>query len=144
MLPRFATFAKVLLAVVFATLLMPTSAAFAADGGSTPSILADTASWALLAGVLTPLLTSLIQQPRWSPRARTVVAVVVSIAVGVMTLLASGAFKDGAQTILSTIALVVVASAAAHKNIWQPAGVTPAIEKATSPSEPKHASPNSE
>lgn len=122
-----------LLALLSMIALLTTPPAYAADGSSeTPKALLDTASWALLAGVLTPLVTSVVQQPQWTGRVRTLVAVIASAVIGVVTLFANGALNDGPQTVLSVVALVVVTSATAYKNLWVPAGVAPAIERATS------------
>lgn len=136
-----------LLALLFTAALCAfalTAPAYAADGANATGnkALLDTASWALLAGVLTPLLTSLAQQPRWTGSTRTVVGVLISVVIGVVTLLANGSLNDGAQTVLSVIALVVVTSAAAYKTIWQPMGVAPKIENATSKTPPSAPDPS--
>lgn len=132
-------FGRILLAlwVLLAALLLAPAPALAADGGA-HGVLSDTASWALLAGVLTPLLTSLVQQPKWSRRTRVIVSVIVSAAIGLLTLLANGSLNDGPQTALSAVTLVIVAASASYKTIWEPMGVAPAIESATSPSPSLH------
>lgn len=101
------------------------------------TLFADTASWALILGVLTPLLTAVVQQPRWSPRLRAIASAVVSVVVGVLTVLANGVDLsawngDKAQITLGVVALVLVASNTAYKTLWKPTGVAPAIERATS------------
>ncbi len=95
---------------------------------------ADTASWALIVGVLTPLLTSLVQQPTWSNQVRTIVGALVAILLGVGTVLANGGFQDASGS-LGIIALVMVASMATYRNLWGPkaTGVASRIESATSP-----------
>lgn len=131
------------LAFLAALLAFTTSPAFAEEAASsTPAVLGDTASWALLAGFLTPLLTSVVQQPTWTSRTRTLVAVVASVIVGVVTLLANGSFNDGPQTVLSIVALVVVTSATAYKTIYVPSGIAPAIENATSKTPPQAPDPS--
>lgn len=94
--------------------------------------LGDTVSWGALAGVLTPLLTSIVQRPTWSKQKRTVIGVLVSIVVGLLTCLADGTL-DNAATLLATVTVVIVASAAAYKSLWQPSGVAPSLEHATTP-----------
>lgn len=125
------------LALLFLLALSISPAAAAALDGSSSvaanAALLDTASWALLAGFLTPLLTSVVQQPQWSRTVRTVVGVLASVVTGVITLLANGAFNDGPQTVLSILALVVVTSGASYRTLWGPVGVAPKIETATSP-----------
>ena len=104
------------------------------------SVWTDSAQWLILAGVLTPLITSVVQQPKWTGTVRTIVGVVASVVIGVLTLLANGTLNDvlndGASTWLSLLALVVGAAAAAYKTIWVPMGVAPKIENATSKTPP--------
>lgn len=116
--------------------------AMAADGSALPSahqtsIWADSTQWLLIAGVLTPLITSVVQRPTWPERVRVVVGVVAAVVIGVLTLLANGTLgavlNDGAHTWLSLLALVIVASATAYKTLWKPSGVALAIENATTP-----------
>lgn len=98
--------------------------------------LGDTVSWGALAGVFTPLLTSVVQRPNWSKEKRTAWGVVVSIAIGVLTCLADGSL-DQAATALMTVTAVIVASATSYKTLWQPGGVAQAIELATTPASVK-------
>lgn len=101
--------------------------------------LADTVSWGVLLGVFTPLLTAIVQRPTWSRPKRTVIAVVISIVLGLLTCLADGTLGQ-AETVLATVAAVVLASATAYKTLWQPVGVAGTIELATTPT-PRHAAP---
>ena len=128
--------AKAALLFLACLFLFTTPSYGAETSGSAASVLGDTVSWALLAGVFTPLLTSLAQQPRWTGAVRVVVGIVISVVVAVLTLLANGSLNDGAQTVLSIVALVVVTSAASYKAIWQPSGVAPKLENATSKTPP--------
>lgn len=109
-----------------------TAAVLAASVFDSPVVL-DTVSWGLIAGVLTPWLTSVVQQPRWTNRTRAWVGAGISLVVGVLTCLANGDLhvQEG-QTVLATIAAVVVAAQAAYSQLWKPTGVSPAIESATS------------
>lgn len=107
------------------------------------SALADTASWGLLAGVLTPLLVSVVQQPKWTKRTRTIVAAAVAIVIGLLTCLTNGLLADvpqTPQTLLSTVALVLVASQGAY-GLFKTSGVAAKIENATSGS-PKMPDPS--
>lgn len=97
----------------------------------------DSASWALILGVLTPLLTSLVQQPKWTDRVRSIVGAVVAVVVGVLTVLANGGFEDTTSA-LGVIAIVLVASQASYRNLWKPTLVAPKIEAATSPGPGRH------
>jgi hypothetical protein len=108
-------------------------AVMAAATSGTLGVLGDTQSWGLILGVLTPLVVSIIQQPRWSDPVRAIIHVVAAVVVGVVTVLANGQITDQ-STILTTIAVVLVASSAAYGYVWKPLGVAPKIERATSPS----------
>jgi hypothetical protein len=101
--------------------------------------LADTVSWGALLGVFTPLLTAIVQRPTWSAPKRTIIAVGISILLGLLTCLADGTIGKGA-TVVATVAAVVMASAAAYKTLWKPVGVAGSIELATTPA-PRHAAP---
>lgn len=89
----------------------------------------DTPSWALLLGVLAPLLTAVVNQPRWSKPARQTVAILVAVALGVAGCLADGSLGDG-MTVLQVIAVVAVASQASYKTLLQ--HVAGKVEAATS------------
>lgn len=102
------------------------------------SALFDTASWGLILGVLLPLLTSVVQQPTWSAPLRAVVGLVAAVIGGFVTCLANGTVGDG-QTLLSTIAVVLVAAQATYRGFYKPTGVAPGIEAATSPRAGRHA-----
>lgn len=88
----------------------------------------------LAVGALLPLLTSVVQQPQWSARTRTVMAVGVSVLAGLVTYVTQFGFEiTSASTLITFVVGVALASATAYKNIWKPAGVSPAIEESTSP-----------
>jgi hypothetical protein len=98
-------------------------------------VVLDTVSWGLILGVLTPLATALVQQPRWGTKTRAVVGALVAIVVGVVTCLANGDIESG-QTVLATVAVVLVAAQATYKGFWQPTRIAPKVEAATSPGAP--------
>lgn len=104
--------------------------AFATPLLTDPNLL-DSVSWGLVLGVVMPILTSIVQQPKWSSRTRTIVAWVLSAVGGVVTCLANGSFHEG-QTLVATIAVVLVASQATYIG-WKKTGLTGSIESATSP-----------
>ncbi|MCX5070837.1 hypothetical protein OOJ91_33875 [Micromonospora lupini] len=89
----------------------------------------DTPSWALLVGVVTPFLVSIVNQPQWSKPVRQTVAVLVAVVLGVLGCLADGTLGDG-MTVLQVITVVAVASHAAYKTVLH--HVTTPIEEATS------------
>jgi len=93
----------------------------------------DATQLAIIAGVLAPPFISILQQPRWSARVRSVVTIVVAVVVGVVIAASQGAF-DTPQLTLATVATVLVAAQATYSGLWKKLGVTSAIEGATSPS----------
>ena len=95
---------------------------------------ANTTLIALLVGLVVPPLTSVIQQPSWSRRTRTVVAVIASIVIGFITAVATGAINDASQLVPTLIA-VLLASEAAYQKFWAPSGISTSVEVATSPSQ---------
>lgn len=89
----------------------------------------------LSVGGLLPLLTSVVEQPQWSARTRTVMSVIVSIIAGIVTYVsAEGLHFESPSAIVATVVGVIITSAAAYKTLWKPTGTTQAIEDATSPS----------
>lgn len=87
----------------------------------------------LLVGALLPLLTAVVQQPRWSRRQRSLAAAGLSLAAGVVVVLLGGGFAHGLEDPLFTIAAVMAAAEATYEKVWQPKGVAAAIERVTSP-----------
>ncbi|MEW1657850.1 hypothetical protein [Streptomyces sp. NPDC093707] len=84
-------------------------------------------------GALLPLLTAIVQQPHWSASVKRVVAVVVALIGGVITVASTGGtglFSQGLPT-LGTLAAVLAASQATFDLVWQPSTVTGRIEAKT-------------
>lgn len=118
-----------------ALLMLTVVAASAADAvQSNPGTFADTASWGAIAGILSPLIISVVQQPKWSGQTRVLVHLAASVAIGLLTCLANGTLDSNVQTVLSVIAVVLVSSSAAYGSIFKPSGIAAAIENGTSPS----------
>lgn len=94
-----------------------------------------------LLGVLTPPLTAVVQQPKWTPRTRSIVALIVAAVLGTAATIAQGVFRVGVgadgrvdwASLIATITAVYVASQAAYQALWKPTGVAPAVEVRTSP-----------
>jgi hypothetical protein len=108
-------------------------APLAADFGP---ILENPQAWGLILGLLTPVLVSVVQQPQLPRWARATIAVVSGFLVGTITCLING--QIGAGDLLTTIALVLVASHTAYESFFKPTGIAPTVEAATSPSVGKH------
>lgn len=84
----------------------------------------------LLVGSVTPLLTSLIQQPKWSKNTRIGVSVVVSVLIGFAIAAADGKLAS-AGDVFSIIGAVLVAAEAFYQKLWKASGVAGAVERAT-------------
>lgn len=93
------------------------------------SLLAQPQFWALLVGVVVPLLVSVVNQPSFGPRTKHVAAVVVSALAGLATVGASGQLDT--TDLVTTITLVYVASQTAYHQLWKRTGITDAVETAT-------------
>lgn len=84
-----------------------------------------------LVGSLLPMLVAVVNRSHWAPAVKGLVVVASSIVAGGVT-----AWINGSLTGLrwTESALIVAGSAvAAYKLWWQPTGIGPAIEKATTP-----------
>ncbi|MGW7090118.1 hypothetical protein ACWGH2_42415 [Streptomyces sp. NPDC054871] len=89
-------------------------------------------------GGLLPLVTAVVQQPRWSANVKKAVAVVSALIAGVVTVISTGGleqFQHGLPT-LATFVGVLAVSQSAYDLIWKPSLVAPAIEAATSSKTP--------
>ncbi|MFD7664282.1 hypothetical protein [Streptomyces sp. NPDC059788] len=86
--------------------------------------------WALIVGFASPMLISVINQPQWSPAARTLVQVVVSVLVGLGSALFAGDFAG--KDVVTSILVAAVAAISAYKGVFKPSGIAPKVEKATS------------
>ena len=91
----------------------------------------DTASFDLaIGGVAMPFLIAIINQSRWSPKLRGLVA--FAACLGAAALLA---MLHGTLTLThwrDTAILVTGAAMVMYHSLWKPSGLAPAIEDATS------------
>lgn len=86
-------------------------------------------------GALLPVLTAVVQQPKWSAGNKRVVAVFAALVGGVVTVASAGGleqFQHGPEAALAGVAAVVAASQATYDLIWKPSKIAPAVEAATS------------
>jgi hypothetical protein len=86
-------------------------------------------------GALLPLLTAIVQQPQWPARGKKIVATLVAILGGLVTVASVGGleqFQHGVPT-LGTMAAVLAVSQSTYDLIWKPSRIAPAIEAATNP-----------
>ncbi len=87
-------------------------------------------SWPLILGVLAPLITALVQQPKWSSNVRRAVAVAVAVVLGALASYVDGTLSLNGD-LLGAVATVLIASQATYNTLWRHAA--PALEAATSP-----------
>ena len=101
--------------------------------------MSDLQMWELLIGFLSAtFVLPVLQQPRWSQRARALCTFVYCTIVGLGTAYLTGSF-DGTgdlRTGVSSILFVLVTAVASYKGFAKPAGIAGAIESATSPPPP--------
>lgn len=92
----------------------------------------DLAMWTSLVSFLLPVLVAVIQQPRWQPRTRALVAALSSVVAGVGTVYLTdpGALDAGLTT--TVVLSMLVASTAVYRAWWKPVGIR-VLESATSP-----------
>lgn len=95
---------------------------------------AQLASIIITVGSLIPLLTSLVEQAKWSRRTRTLVGVGISALAGLVTYVTQfGLNFSNPAALVSTVVGVILTAGAAYKTVWQPAGIAPALEAKSSP-----------
>lgn len=100
------------------------------------ALLTDTALWGAILGLLTPLVTSLAQQPTWTRTVRTLVGVLTSAAVGLLTVLSTGAAGEGLVT-AATLTATIISGQLAYSRFWRGTGVVEKLELASSPAKTK-------
>lgn len=88
--------------------------------------------WTVLMGVITPLVTAVIQQPRWHQRTRVLVAVVVSAIMGVGTVYFTDPTSLDSGVTMTVVVAIMTASAASYNTLWKPLGIR-RLEDVTSP-----------
>jgi uncharacterized membrane protein YedE/YeeE len=92
-------------------------------------------------GALLPLLTAVVQRPAWSAGLKKVVAVLVALVAGVVTVATAGGwdqFRHGNLT-TATILTVLAVSQASYDLVWKPSTLAPVIEAVTTRKRPHQA-----
>lgn len=89
------------------------------------------ALWALAVGFFSPPVISTIQQSRWSARTQSLVAFAFYLVVAAVTAYVLGLFAIG--DIFRLALLIFLAAGTSYKTLWKPTGISPAIERVTSP-----------
>ena len=97
--------------------------------------MSDVDMWTLIVGFFTPVIISVIQQPKWSDALRSGVAFLCCIIISVVTLFLNNGVSFSNVTIrewVTAVLVILVTSISTYKGWWKPTGISPAIEKATS------------
>ena len=90
-------------------------------------------AWALIIGAVLPFLIAVVNRPKWSGTVRQIVAVAISLAVGLVTVVVQGAADFTLQGALVTLAAVVGAAQATYALVWKPSKIAPVLERVTTP-----------
>lgn len=98
-------------------------------GAFLDALVASPQSWGTLLGIGTPLLVSVLKQPWITPRWHRPLAFLVAGLVGLATVLAADQFNP--TDLISTIALVLIASQTAYSTYWKPSLIATTVEFAT-------------
>lgn len=85
---------------------------------------------AVAGGFITPLLVSLLQQPRLTKIQRTAVAIAGSVVMGGAAALSTGMFND-AKDLVTVLIVLYTASETFYQKLWKHTGLTDRIELAT-------------
>ena len=84
-----------------------------------------------LVGVFLPALVAVVNRSHWPSWAKGVVVVASSIAAGAVTAWLSGQLTGLRWT--ESALIIAGAAVVAYRHFWQPTGIAPAIEQATTP-----------
>ena len=101
---------------------------------------ASAAAWSLLVGALTPFLIAAVNRPTMTVQARQIVAAVISLLVGLITVILGGTIGDWTLSLNNGViimASVVGSAQLAYALIWKPTKIAEVVELATTPAEDK-------
>ena len=84
-----------------------------------------------LVGAFLPMLVAVVNQAHWPSWVKGVVVVLTSIVAGGVTSLVSGQVTGLRWT--ESALIIAGAAVVAYRHFWQPTGIAPAIEQATTP-----------
>lgn len=96
-------------------------------------------AWAIILGLITPLVTAVVKRPGMSKQAVQIISLAVAVVIGTGNLIVQGLLSNidwSVSTVVASVVAVIGASQAAYALLWKPTGVEPAIDSATSPPRP--------
>lgn len=96
-----------------------------------PDLTNDLLMWTAVVGFLLPNAVAIVNRPGFSPAVKGLITLVVCIIAGGGTAWFNDAFTG--RGIVSSCLVVAVMTLVSYQNLWKPSGITPAIERATSP-----------
>lgn len=85
--------------------------------------------WSLIVGFLLPIFIAFIQQEKWPSWLRSVIMFVICLIAAAGTVYFQDRFD--VQDYVTSALLIVVTAIGTYKGIWQPTGIAPALEHAT-------------
>ena len=85
----------------------------------------------IVIGFALPPLNAVILKSHWSRPVRGAVSFCVMLAVAALTAYAQGALADGSM--ITKMFYVLASAVTSYKSLWEPTGVSNAIESATTP-----------
>lgn len=91
--------------------------------------LGPAALWLMVVSFALPPVIAVIQQARWSPRTKSLVAFGVYLLVAAVWALLNGIFT--ATSLVVAVLAVFVIAGNSYKLLWKPTGIAPAIEAKT-------------
>jgi len=92
--------------------------------------MSNLAMWSAVVGFFLPAVIAVIQQPTWSQGVRAAVTFLVSIVAGAGTAYFTGDL-NGVDWVSATL-IILVSAISVYKGLYQPTGIAPKIETATS------------
>jgi hypothetical protein len=93
--------------------------------------MSDLMMWSLLVGAASPLAISVVQRPSWTSQIRVAIMAVFCLIVGAGTAYFTGQLTG--RSVVSAVLVVLVTALATYHGIWQPTGIAPKLEVATTP-----------
>ena len=93
--------------------------------------LTDLAMWTAIVSFFMPLLISVVQQPTWTARTRSLVAAASSAVAGLGTVYFTSPDLFDTRVTPTVVLTVIMGSIAAYRGFWRTSGVSPIIEEKT-------------
>ncbi|MFB7890407.1 hypothetical protein ACFCZ3_20375 [Cellulosimicrobium cellulans] len=86
----------------------------------------------VIVGLITPPLTAVVTQTKWTKPVRTGVSYAVSLVLGFLTAIATGAIGESGADFATTVGAVVALAQVSYTTLWKHTGATLYLEQKTS------------